>query len=84
MNDLDKVLEKINEIVKKSATDDYIYRGEISRHQEHPYYGLVSSSLYQEYLDIEAVHFDIAVVQKEILREAREYIIPHKMNDVAL
>ncbi len=41
--DLDKVLEKINEIAKKSADGDYIYRGEPAHHEEHPYYGRVTS-----------------------------------------
>ena len=72
-DDLDNVLEKIDEIVKKSATGDYIYRGETSHHQGKPYYGKVSSGLYRAYPDIEAEHFDIETVQKEILREAREY-----------
>ncbi len=76
-SDLDKVLEKINEITKESATGDYIYRGE----PEH--YDKVSSSLYREYRDIETEHFDIAVVQEDILREAREYT-PHKMEDFEL
>ena len=76
-SDLDKVLEKINEIAKESATGDYIYRGE----PEH--YDKVSASLYREYRDIEAKHFDIAVVQEGILKEAREYT-PHKMEDFEL
>ena len=41
--DLEKVLEKINEIVKKSADGDYIYRGEAKYHCK------VSSNLYREY-----------------------------------
>ena len=76
-SDLEKVLEKINEIAKESADDDYIYRGEPERYEK------VSSSLYREYLDIETEHFDIAVVQEDILREAREYT-PHKMEDFEL
>jgi tetratricopeptide (TPR) repeat protein len=76
-SDLDKVLEKINEIAKESATGDYIYRGEPKHHD------IVSSSLYREYRDIESEHFDIAVVQEDILREAREYT-PHKMEDFEL
>ena len=75
--DLDKVLEKINEIAKESATDDYIYRGESKDR------GIVSSSLYREYDDIEAEHFDIAVVQADILRAAHEYTL-HKMEDFEL
>ena len=49
-NELDRVLEKIQEIVKKSADGDYIYRGEPELYQEHPYHGKVSSSLYRSSL----------------------------------
>ena len=76
-SDLDEVLAKINEIVKESATGDYIYRGE----PEH--YDKVSSSLYRQYLDIEAKNFDVAVVQADILRAAHEYT-PRKMEDFEL
>ena len=81
--DLDKVLEKINEIAKESADGDYIYRGEPAHYQEHPYNGRVTSGLYREYLDIEADHFDVAVVQADILRAAHEYTL-HKMEDFEL
>ena len=80
---LDKVLEKINEIAKESADGDYIYRGEPAHYQEHPYNGRVTSSLYREYLDIESEHFDVAVVQADILRAAHEYTL-HKMEDFEL
>ena len=73
-NELSRVLEKIQEIVKKSAGGDYIYRGEPEQYKEEPYDGKVSSNLYREYLDVEAEHFDITVVQKEILDKARDYI----------
>ena len=82
-SDLDKVLEKINEIAKESATGDYIYRGEPAHHEEHPHCGKVSSSLYREYHDIETEHFDIAVVQADILKAAHEYTL-HKMEDFEL
>ena len=81
--DLDRVLEKINEIAKEAADGDYIYRGETSHHQDPPDCGKVSSSLYREYRDIEAEEFDIEIVQEEILREAREYT-SHKMEDFEL
>ena len=75
---LDEVLEKINEIARVSATGDYIYRGESKRHKK------VSSNLYREYEnDVETEHFDIAVVQNEILREAREYTA-QKMDDLEI
>ena len=75
--DLDEVLEKIKKIAKASATGDYIYRGEPEC------YDKVSSSLYREYLDIEAEHFDVKVVQADILRAAHEYTL-HKMEDFEL
>ena len=73
---IDKILEKINEIAKESDTGDYIYRGESECHET------VSSSLYRQY-DIEAEHFDIAVVQADILRTAHEYT-PRPMTDFEL
>ena len=52
--DLSRVLAKITEIAKVSATGDYIYRGESEYHKK------VSSNLYREYKDdIEAEHFNI-------------------------
>ena len=66
--DLDKVLEKINEIAKESATGDYIYRGE----PEH--YAKVSSSLYRECPEVEEMPFDIIRVQENVLEEAKAYI----------
>ncbi len=77
---LSRVLEKITEIAEKSAEGDYIYRGESGSAP----YDKVSSNLYREYeADIEAENFDIAVVQEEILREAREYTT-HKMDDLEI
>ena len=75
--DLKRVLKKITEIAEKSADGDYIYRGESKCHDE------VSSNLYREYADVEAEHFDIEVVQKEILREAEEYTT-HKMEELEI
>ncbi len=68
-NELNRVLEKIQEIVEKSADGDYIYRGEPKCHLK------VSSNLYREYeKEIEADSFDIKVVQREILNAAKEYL----------
>ena len=69
----DKVLKKIREIAEKSADGDYIYRGEPKC------YDKVSSSLYRQYKDIEADGFDIEVVQKELLKEAKQYT--HQTDD---
>ena len=68
-NGLSGVLEKIQEIVEKSADGDYVYRGEPEC------YDKVSSNLYREYeKEIESDSFDITVVQQEILNEAKEYL----------
>ena len=64
---LNSVLKKIQEIVKLSANGDYLYRGEPKC------YDKVSSGLYRQYSEIEAEHFDIEVVQKEILEDAKRY-----------
>ena len=70
---LQNVRDKINEIEEKSASGDYIYRGEPEHHEEPPYYGKICSSLYRQYARIEADEFDIEVVQEEILAEAEGY-----------
>jgi len=67
---VDEILRKIEE---KAGTGEYIYRGE-SKHFE-----TVSSNLYRVFLgrkdfDIEAEHFDIEVVQKGMLEEAKKYL----------
>ena len=59
--------EIISEIEEKSASGDYIYRGEPED------YGKVSSSLWRKY-DIEGQNFDIEVIQKEILSGAKKHI----------
>ena len=64
---LSQVLEKIQEVAEKSADGDYIYRGE----PEH--YEKVSSSLYRKYSDIDTEHFDIEIIQNEILEAAKRY-----------
>ena len=64
---LSRVLEKIQEIAETSADGDYIYRGEPKHYKK------VSSSLYRKYRDIDAEHFDIEIVQNEILEEAKKF-----------
>ena len=64
---LSRVLEKIQEIAETSADGDYMYRGEPKHYKK------VSSSLYRKYRDIDAEHFNIEIVQKEILKEAKKY-----------
>ena len=72
------VLEKITEIANASADGDYIYRGEPECYEK------ISSNLYREYEDdIETEHFDIKVVQDELLKEAREYTT-HEMDNLEI
>ena len=69
-NTVDEILRKIEE---KAVPGEYIYRGE-SKHFE-----TVSSNLYRVFFeradfDVEAEHFDIEVVQKGMLEEAKKYL----------
>ena len=73
------VRDIIRKIEEKSASGDYIYRGEPERHDEFPYYEKISSSLYRQYARIEADEFNIEVVQEEILAEAKTY--SHETDD---
>ena len=72
-DELNRVLEKIREIVEKSAGGDYIYRGEPEEYKGPPYHGKISSSLYREYPHVEGELFDIVRAQNAILEEAKAY-----------
>lgn len=65
--DLDAVLEIVNRLARLAAGGRYIFRGEPKA------YPTVSSSLYRRYADIDASAFDIEVVQKQILEQAKGY-----------
>ena len=62
-----EIKEKISEIEKKSADGDYIYRGEPKR------YDKVSSTLYREHVDLELEHFNIRLVEQEMLKAAKKH-----------
>ena len=64
---LSRVLEKVQEIAEKSTDGAYIYRGE----PEH--YKKVSSSLYREHPEVETEHFDIEIIQNEIIEASKRY-----------
>ena len=66
------VQDIISEIEQKSKGGGYIYRGERKLHKEPPYNGKVSSNLWREY-GIEAEHFNIELVQKEMLAAAKRH-----------
>ena len=66
------VQDIIREIEQKSEGGGYIYRGERKRYEGPPYYGKVSSNLWREY-GIEEEHFDIELVQKELLAAAKKH-----------
>ncbi len=65
---LSEVLQKVTELAQKAVGGDYLYRGEPKRYRK------VSSSLYRKYQEIKAEEFDIAVVQDEMLQEAKRFI----------
>ena len=62
-----RIFKVMNKIMERSADGDYIFRGESKC------YKYVSSSLYRQYRDVEAEHFDIEIVQKEVLQEAKRH-----------
>ena len=77
-NDFSGVLEKIREIVEKSADENYIYRGETQ------YYPKVSSGLYRQYgggFGIE--DGDIEVIQETlVIGMAKAYL--HQMDELKI
>ena len=77
------VREKIQEIEEKSASGDYIYRGEPENHADPPHCGKVSSSVWRFYNKVDPVALDAEEIQKSILREARNYVESDK-NDLEL
>ena len=66
--ELNRILEITGKIVKISADDDYIYRGEQECYEK------VSSTLYRQLVDLDLVDSEIEKVQKKELEEAKKYI----------
>ena len=62
-----RILEIIGKIVKISADGDYIYRGEPECYEK------VSSNLYRELEEANALHIDIESVQKAELEKGKRY-----------
>ena len=72
--DLPNSVSDIIEWIEAKSTDgDYIYRGEPECSEE------VSSSLYRDYKHIEAESFDVEIIQKDILNEAKKRL--YKIGD---
>ena len=75
-NTVDGILRKIE---AKADTGEYLYRGEPECYEEDPYLGKVSSNLYRVFFDdkddkdfdVETEHFDIEVVEAEVLEMAK-------------
>ena len=65
--ELDKVLEIVNDLARKSGEGNYIYRGE---HKPNP---KVSSSLYRRYEKIDEQGDGIEAIQEEILAQAKAH-----------
>ncbi len=65
---LQEVLRVINELARKSAGGDFLYRGEPKCYKQ------VSSGLYRKYEKIAADNFDIGIVQREMLQTAKEFV----------
>ena len=67
------VQDIIRAIEEKLADGDYIYRGETKCHRKPPHCGKVSSSLWREYFS-DVGPFNIEVVQKEMLSDAKRHM----------
>ena len=67
-NQSNRVFNIIEEIQAKSGDSDCIYRGEPEDT------GTVSSSLYREFAHINAESFDLELVQRDILNEAKKHL----------
>ena len=72
---LERVLQIFKAVAENSADADYLYRGEPKN------YCSVSSSLYRECGGIDAEHFDIGVLQDQILQEAKLLILQSYEDD---
>ena len=75
-NEPSTVGEILRKIEEKADKGKYIYRGEPEHYQEKPYCGKVSSNLYRVFLednefDVESEHFDVEIIQAEMLRTAK-------------
>ena len=68
-----RIQEIICEIEEKSAGGNYIYRGEPETHEEHPYHGKITSSLWRDFV-LEIEDFNIEAIQTEILADAKSHI----------
>jgi len=77
-----EIRKKISEIEEKSADGAYIYRGEPETHEGPPYYGKVSSSLWREHR-LELEHFNIRLIEQEMLKTAKKHTGHPQQNLVA-
>ena len=67
---LAEVLGIIEDLANKTANGNYIYRGEPDC------YPLITSSLFREYPEIQAEYFNIDLVERAMLDEAKEFVGP--------
>ena len=75
-----RIREKISEIEEKSASGNYIYRGEPKIHEKPPYCGKISSSLWRKITkslweeQVNTARIDIEFVQTSMLLVVQNYI----------
>ena len=82
-NDYLNRLSKItHDIVKESASGEYIYRGEPEHYKEQPYDGKVSSTLYRiAPAGYDSGQYNLIDLQEETVKEARDYIQEQEKDD---
>ena len=64
---LDIILQKLNEVARKSAEGGFIYRG------ENQLYPDVSSGLFRSYKDLAVEDLNVEYIQQEIVRDAKRF-----------
>ena len=67
------VQDVIHAIEEKCIDGTYLFRGEPERHEDDPYYGKVSSTLWRKYRE-EAEYCDIEAIQNEMLIGANKHL----------
>ena len=79
---LDGLLKFEREVMEKSLGRDILYRGEPEHHNEEPFFGKVSSTLYRINPDgFDSEQFDLSEIQKDNLQEVRNYTHEHQKTD---
>ena len=77
-----RIREKISEIEEKSASGNYIYRGEPKTHDEHPFYGKVSSNLWRKIVkELSKKKVDIEIINTQFVQRGMLFSVTNYANE---